>query len=92
MSSEARPFDIRISEMENRLKKTLEKAEQQKAQLRDLQTKKANEERKQRTHQLIICGAELASVYGHTLTKDEVLAVGQFLRTQKDAGFFTLDG
>lgn len=88
--SESRPLDIRVAEKEEQLKKALEKAEHYREQLKQLQTKQRKEEQKQRTHNLIVCGAELASLYGKVLDKEEVLAVVNFLRSQKEAGIFEI--
>ena len=87
---EARSLEDRVADKEAQLKNALAKAEKYKVQLKQLQTKKANEDRKQRTHKLIVAGAELAALYGKTLEKDEVLAVVNFLRRQKEAGIFTI--
>ena len=53
--------------------------------------KEAEETRKQRTHKLIVAGAELAALYGRALEKDEVLALVEFLQQQQNAGIFTLE-
>jgi hypothetical protein len=88
---EPKSWETRVAEKEAQLQRALRKAEQYKEQLKQLQTRKANEERKQRTHRLIVAGAELAALYGRVLDQDEVLAVVDFLRQQKDNGLFTLE-
>ena len=89
--AEPKSWETRVAEKEAQLQRALRKAEQYKEQLKQLQTRKANEERKQRTHRLIVAGAELAALYGRVLDQDEVLAVVDFLRQQKNAGTFTLE-
>ena len=39
---------------------------------------------------LIVCGAEIAALYGKVLCEDEIHAVVNFLREQQNAGTFTL--
>ena len=86
--STPRDLGDRVAEKEAQLKKALEKAELYKAQLKQLQAKKDTQDRKRRTHNLIIAGAELAALYGRVLYPEEVRQVIAFLRQQKDAGFF----
>jgi hypothetical protein len=50
----------------------------------------SDEARKKRTHALIVCGAELAALFGKVLDTDEVYAVVNFLREQRDLGTFAL--
>ncbi len=85
----AKPLKDRVAEKEAQLQKTMDKAERCKAQLKKLKDRQDNEERKERTHKLIVCGAELAALYGHVLSKDEMSSLVDFLRSQKDAGIFT---
>ena len=40
---------------------------------------------------LIVCGAEIAALYGKVLSEDEIHAVVNFLREQQNAGYFTLE-
>ena len=39
----------------------------------------------------MVCGAELAALFGKVLNENEVLAVVNFLREQQNAGNFTLE-
>ena len=50
----------------------------------------AEEARKRRTHLLIVCGAEIAALYGNPLEEDEIHILVNFLREQQNAGIFTL--
>ena len=85
---EKRTLEARVQEKEKQIKRALEKAEQYKNQLKQLQNRKADEERKQRTHKLIVAGAELAALYERVLEVDEVHELIHFLRQQKETGRF----
>ena len=86
-----RSVEIRVAEKEKQLEIAMQKVQQCKNQLRDLNNRKSDEERKKRTHQLIVLGAEVSALYGHTLTTDEVHAVINFLRQQKEEGVFSIE-
>ena len=86
-----RPLADRIAEKRAQKERYDKKAEKCDEELKALLKKEAEETRKQRTHKLIVAGAELASLYGRTLEKDEILALVDFLRQQKNAGIFTLE-
>lgn len=86
----ARPLKDRVAEKEAQLQKTIDKAERCKAQLKRLKSRQENEERKARTHKLIVCGAELAALFGHVLSREEVSALVDFLRIQRDRGILTI--
>lgn len=85
---ESRSLDERVTEKEAQLQKTLQKANQYKAQLKKLQARKADEDRRRRTHKLIVAGGALAAVYGKVLDEDEITEVTEFLKQQRDDGFF----
>ena len=86
-----RSIEERVAEKEKQLEVALQKVQQYKNQLRDLNNRKSDEERKKRTHQLIVCGAEIASLYGHTLSTDEVHTLVNFLRQKKEEGVFSIE-
>ena len=86
-----RPLADRIAEKRAQKERYDKKAEKCDEELKALLKKEAEETRKQRTHKLIVAGAELAALYGRTLEKDEILALVEFLRQQKNAGIFTLE-
>lgn len=48
--------------------------------------KEKEKERKARTKRLIEIGAEVESVYGEALTKEQIIALGNFLRQQDERG------
>ena len=87
----ARPLKERIAEKRAQKERYDKKAEKCDEELKALLKKEAEETRKQRTHKLIVAGAELAALYGRTLEKDEILTIVDFLRQQKNAGVFTLE-
>ena len=86
-----RPLADRIAEKRAQKERYDKKAEKCDEELKALLKKEAEETRKQRTHKLIVAGAELAALYGRTLEKDEVLRIVDFLRQQRNAGIFTLE-
>lgn len=91
MSGETRTIETRIAEAEERFQKALEKAKKEEAQLKQLQARKSEQERKERTHMLIVCGAKIASVYGgHYLSSDEIQTVCDYLKEQKELGRFAI--
>ena len=87
----ARPITERVAEVKKKREKTKKKLEQYDEQIKRLEKLDAEEKRKQRTHALVVCGAELAALFGKVLDKNEVLVVVNFLREQQNAGNFTLE-
>ena len=86
-----RSLESRVQEKQEQLERTLKKAEQYREQLKQLKAKAKTEERKQRTHKLIVAGAELAALFdGHVLEVEEVYQVVNFLREQMKSGGFEL--
>ena len=88
--SEPRSIEERVAEKEAQLEKVLKKADQYKAQIKQLEARKSEEERKKRTHKLIVCGAEIASIFGKPLEEDEVKQLSVFLKNQVETGAFLL--
>ena len=86
-----RPITERVNEIKSKREKTKKKLEQYDEQIKRLEKQDAETKRKERTHALIVCGAELASLFGKVLDENEILSIVNFLRTQKDAGFFALE-
>ena len=86
-----RNLEIRVQEKQEQLERTLKKADQYREQLKQLKARAKTEERKQRTHKLIVCGAEIAALFdGHVLELEEVYQVVNFLREQMKLGRFEL--
>ena len=67
----ARPLKERIAEKRAQKERYDKKAEKCDEELKALLKKEAEETRKQRTHKLIVAGAELAALYGRALEKSE---------------------
>ena len=86
----ARPITERVAEVKEKREKAKKKVEQYDEQIKRLEKQDADEKRKRRTHALVVCGAELAALFGKVLDENEVLAVVNFLREQQNAGVFTL--
>ena len=87
----ARPITERVAEVKAKREKTKKKLDQYDEQIKRLEKQDADEKRRQRTHALVVCGAELAALFGKVLDKDEILTVVNFLREQQSAGIFTLE-
>ena len=87
----ARPIIERVAEVKAKREKTRKKLEQYDEQIKRLEKQDADEKRRQRTHALVVCGAELAALFGKVLDENEILAVVNFLREQQNAGAFTLE-
>lgn len=82
----------RIAEVKAKRQRTMKRIGQYDEEIKQLEKKDAEEERKYRTHMLIVCGAELAALFQRSfLEKDEIHAVVNFLREQQNAGNFTLE-
>lgn len=85
-----RPLKERIAEVTAKRDKAQKRVDQCNEQIKRMEKQESEEARKQRTHALIVCGAELAALFGKVLDTDEVYAVVNFLREQRDLGTFTL--
>ena len=88
----ARTYKKRIEETKAKRTRAMKRVGQYNEETKQLEKKDAEEERKYRTHMLIVCGAELAALFQRSfLEKDEIHAVVNFLREQQNAGNFTLE-
>ena len=88
----ARTYKQRIEETKAKRTRALKRVGQYDEEIKRLEKQDAEEERKHRTHMLIVCGAELAALFQRSyLEKDEIHAVVTFLREQQNAGNFTLE-
>lgn len=85
-----RPLTERVEEVKQKREKAQKKVAQYDEQLKRMEKQAVEEERKVRTHKLIVCGAELASLFEKVLELDEVYQVVNFLREQRELGAFTL--
>ena len=87
-----RNYEDKIVEQEQKLAAMMQKLQQQREVLKQLKTKEQNEERRYRTHMLVVAGAELASLYGYSfLEEDEIHKVVNFLRDSMTSGVFVLE-
>ena len=87
----ARPYEERVAEVQRKRAKTAKRLAQYDEQLKDMEKKEKEEQRKRRTHSLIVCGAEIAALFDRALDQDEIYAVVNFLREQRDLGNFTFE-
>lgn len=87
----ARPYEERVAEVQRKRAKTAKRLAQYDEQLKDMAKKEKEDQRKRRTHALIVCGAEIAALFDHTLDQDEIYTVVNFLREQQELGNFTLE-
>ena len=85
-----RPITERVAEVKEKRQRMKKRLEQYDEEIKRLEKQEAEEARKHRTHMLIVCGAELAALYGKVLSEDEIHAVVNFLREQQTAGNFTV--
>lgn len=86
-----RPYEERVAEVKAKRDKAQKRVKQYDEQLKRMEEQDAEDKRKKRTHALVVCGAELAALFGKVLDKDEILTVVNFLREQQSAGIFTLE-
>ena len=87
----ARPYEERIAEVVAKRDKAQRRVDQCNEQLKDMEKKEKEEQRKRRTHSLIVCGAEIAALFDKVLDQDEIYTVVNFLREQRELGNFTLE-
>ena len=85
-----RPITERVAEVKEKRQRMKKRLEQYDEEIKRLEKQEAEEARKHRTHMLIVCGAEIAALYGKVLSEGEIHAVVNFLREQQNAGTFTL--
>ena len=85
-----RPITERVAEVKEKRQRMKKRLEQYDEEIKRLEKQEAEEVRKHRTHMLIVCGAEIAALYGKVLSEGEIHAVVNFLREQQNAGTFTL--
>lgn len=87
----ARPYEERVAEIQRKRSKAAKRVTQYDEQLKDMEKKEKEEQRKRRTHALIVCGAEIAALFDKVLDQDEIYTVVNFLRAQRELGNFTLE-
>ena len=83
-------MEERVAEVKAKREKAKKKLDQYDEQIKRMEKQASDEVRRQRTHALIVCGAELAALFGKVLNTDEIHTVVNFLREQRDLGTFAL--
>lgn len=87
-----RSIEDRVQEQEQRLELIMKKLQQEKERLKQLRAKSEDEARKHRNHMLIVCGAEIASLYDFSfLEEDEICKVVKFLKESRNKGVFAIE-
>ena len=83
-----RTLDERIQEKDNLMQQLLVKAKQYEAQIKQLEKKKKEEERKARTHKLITIGGVVSSVLGRDFVEGDDKRLLNFLNQQERNGSY----
>lgn len=75
-----KPLDERVAEKQARLEEMLKKAKLYENQLKQLEARQKDEERKKRTHRLIEIGATVEAITGTPLEGENLLRFASYLR------------
>ena len=86
MSAPKHSLDERVAEKQKQLEEMLKKVKQQEAQLKLLEVKKKEQERKDRAHRLIEIGGAVESVLGCSISKDDIPKLIFFLQDLEAEG------
>ena len=81
-----RTYEERKDELSKKQITYLEKANNLKEQIKELEKKQAEENRRQRNHRLIEVGAAVESVLGKAIEKDDIPKLIGFLNKQEQNG------
>lgn len=81
-----RTYEERKDELSKKQIAYLEKANNLKEQIKELEKKQAEENRRKRNHRLIEEGAAVESVLGKTIEKDDIPKLIGFLNKQEQNG------
>lgn len=81
-----RSYGERIVELSQKKNSYLEKANNIDEQIKDLEKKEAEDNRKKRNHRLIEIGAAVESVLGHPIEIENIPKLIGFLRKQDENG------
>ena len=82
MSKSSRSLEERALEKQKQLDKLLEKVKHYEAQIKQLDDRKKDEDRRRRTHRLIEIGATVESVLGRPIEKEDLPLLIRFLEYQ----------
>lgn len=83
-----RSLKERMDELEARERRSMEQAKQYEARRKRLAKKKAEEERKARTHRLVEIGAVAESVLGRAFDRDDMARFNRFLLREGISGSY----
>ena len=86
MSTNRRSLDVRVAEKQRLLEAEMKKLKAYEAQLKALNAKKRDEDRKARAHRLIEVGAAVESILGEPITKEMLPQLLDFLERQERNG------
>ncbi len=75
-----RPLDERVAEKQARLEEMLKKAKQYENQLKQLEARQKEEERKRRAHRLIEIGATVESITEAPVEGESLIRLASYLR------------
>lgn len=81
-----RTLDERIQEKDNMMQQLLDRAKQYEAQIKQLEKRKKEEERKARTHRLIVIGGVVSSVLDRDFVDGDDMRLMNFLKQQERNG------
>ena len=85
-----RTLDERIQEKDNLMQQLLTKAKQYEAQIKQLEKRKKEEERRARTRRLITIGGVVSSVLGRDFVEGDDMRLMNFLKQQeRNGGYFS---
>ena len=90
MPRSKKSIEERIDIKDDEIQKLLERASQLKAQKKQLEQRKKAEDRKARTHSLIVMGGVVSSVLNRDFVEGDDMRLMNFLKTQERNGnYFT---
>ena len=85
-----RTLDERIQEKDNLMQQALSKVKEYEAQIKQLEKRKKEEERRARTHRLITIGGVVSSVLGRDFVEGDDMRLMNFLKQQeRNGGYFS---
>lgn len=86
MPRSKKSIEERINIKDDEIQKLLDRANQLKAQKRQLEQRKKAEDRKARTHSLIVMGGVVSSVLNRDFVEGDDMRLMNFLKTQERNG------
>ncbi len=86
MMSSTRTLEERVTDKQAQLEKILETAKQYQEQIKKLECRRAEEDRKKSAHRLIEVGAAVESVLGMPIEHNDLPKLISYLRNQEEKG------